>query len=117
MNYCHVCEGDRDTYGEMDPGKGVVLKCCECKAAVRLDAAPSAAAPAGLAMAVAGVSAPRPTLRAVEPAAHGPLTASDLLASAAQRRTVVAAALAEMAALQAKAILLDSILAAGEPLN
>lgn len=115
MNYCHVCEGDRDTYGEMDPGKGVVLKCCECKAAVRLDATPSA--PAGLAMAVAGVSATRPTLRAVEPAAHGPLTASDLLASAAQRRTVVAAALAEMAALQAEAILLDRILAAGEPLN
>ncbi len=115
MNYCHVCEGDRDTYGEMDPGKGVVLKCCECKAAVRLDAASSA--PAGLAMAVAGVSAPRLASRAVELAGAAPLTASDLLASAAQRRTVVAAALAEMAALQAEAILLDRILAAGEPLN
>lgn len=115
MNYCHVCEGDRDTYGEMDPGKGVVLKCCECKAAVRLDAAPSA--PAGLAMTVAGASVQRPAPRAVESAAPAPLTASALLAAAAARRTVVAAVLAEMAALQAEAILLDRILAAGEPLN
>jgi len=115
MNYCHVCEGDRETYGEMDPGKGVVLKCCVCRAAVREAVAPSApAASAAPAPTLAAVTVERAAPRAIPGA---PLTASALLAAAATRRAAVGAALAEMEALQAEARILDRILAAAEPLN
>lgn len=112
MNYCHVCETDCQTYGEMEPGRGVVLKCCTCKVAVR-ETAHAVVAPSAIA-AVATVerSVPRAELQT-----GAPLTASALLAAAATRRAAVGAALAEMASLQAEALILDRILAAAEPLN
>ena len=57
MTHCHICERETETYGEMDPGKGVVLKCCVCKAPARLAAAPSPSPSAALAIIPA---APRP---------------------------------------------------------
>ena len=112
MTYCHICEHETETYGEMDPGKGVVLKCCVCKAPSRVAPAPVAA------LAIVPV-APRPPriVEAPVPPAAAPLTASALLAAAAARRAAVGAALAEMASLQAEALVLDRILAAAEPLN
>lgn len=114
MTHCHICERETETYGEMDPGKGVVLKCCVCKAPARL-AAPSPPPSAALAIVP---TVPRPPRIVEAPAPVGaPLTASALLAAAAARRAAVGAALAEMASLQAEALILDRILAAAEPLN
>lgn len=115
MTHCHICERETETYGEMDPGKGVVLKCCVCKAPSRVASAPSPAPVAALAIVPAS---PRPPRIAEAPAPTGAtLTASTLLAAAAARRAAVGAALAEMASLQAEALILDRILAAAEPLN
>ncbi len=86
------------------------MKCVICKVATRPAGAP---APPTTALATESVAAIRPA----SPTTAAPITASDLIDAARVRRAAVAAALAEMASLQAEAALLDRILSAVEPLN
>lgn len=112
MNFCHVCSCETESYGEMEPGRGVLMKCVVCKVATRPAVA---SAPPPTALAAEPVAAPRPASPTL--AATAPITASGLIDAARVRRAAVAVALTEMASLQAEAALLDRILSAVEPLN
>lgn len=116
MNFCHVCGCETESYGEMEPGRGVLMKCVVCKVATRAAGAP---APPTAALAAEPVAAIRPASPAPATAATAaaPITASGLIDAARVRRAAVAVALAEMTSLQTEAALLDRILSAVEPLN
>jgi hypothetical protein len=114
MNFCHVCGCETESYGEMEPGRGVLMKCVVCKVATRPAVAP---APPTTALATESVAAIRPASPTLAATAAAPITASGLIDAARVRRAAVAVALAEMTSLQTEAALLDRILSAVEPLN
>ena len=109
---CGACGKTSEPYGDLTPGRGVVMKCANPECGAPVETVKPAAAPA-LAL-VATASAPRAP--ASPPAANGaPRALPAILAEAQARRAVVVAQLEGMKALEDELALLDRMLGATDP--